>query len=111
MPPISGFSFAGAAMISFLMFRRLSRRHLPSLEREAGAGRRTATEEAHMDRELGSGAIAAIVAVVVVVLGLLVWRAYGSHDVSPEQQQLKQQGIQQDYMRRIPGRPAPPGAR
>jgi hypothetical protein len=57
-----------------------------------------------MNRELGSGALAAIVAAVIVVLGLLVWRVFGSHGVGSRQQQNAQTGIQQDYMqmRRMP---------
>lgn len=62
-----------------------------------------------MDKQLSSGTIAAIVAVVVVVLGLIVWRVFGSHGVSENQQLNKEQGIRQDYMRRSGG--APPGPR
>jgi hypothetical protein len=65
-----------------------------------------------MNRELGSRALAAIVAAVIVVVGLLVWRVFGSHDVGSRQQQNAQTGMQQDYMqmrRMPPGSQSPPG--
>jgi hypothetical protein len=52
--------------------------------------------------------------VVIVVVGIVAWRVFGSHGTGEAQQQQKQQGIYQDYQRRMgspPGGPysAPPG--
>jgi len=64
-----------------------------------------------MDKQLSTGAVAAIIAVVVIVLGLVAWRMLANQGVSQDQQQRAQQGIQQDYMRRMQSGPpgAPPG--
>jgi hypothetical protein len=64
-----------------------------------------------MDRELGPGALAAIVGVVIVVLGLVVWRVFGTQGAGLRQQQGAQRGIQQEYMqmRRMPVGQPPPG--
>ena len=60
-----------------------------------------------MDNQLSTGAIAGIIAVVVLVLGFVAWRMFGNHGPSPEQLQNAQQGVRQDYMRRMGG--GPPG--
>ena len=62
-----------------------------------------------MDRQIGAGTIAALVAVVVVVLGIVAWRVFGSAGPSPEQHQQQMQGIREDYMRRMPPGQAPVG--
>jgi uncharacterized protein HemX len=64
-----------------------------------------------MDKQLSTGTVAAIIAVVVVILGLAAWRFLGNQAASQEQQQRAQQGIQQDYMRRMQSGPpgGPPG--
>lgn len=56
-----------------------------------------------MDKQLSTGTVAAIIAVVVIILGLVAWRMLGNQGVSQEQQQR----AQQDYMRMRSG---PPGA-
>lgn len=65
-----------------------------------------------MNKEVGPGAIAVIAAVLIVVIGIVAWRVFGSHGTSQDVQQQKQQGIYQDYQRRMGGGPpgAPPGA-
>jgi hypothetical protein len=66
-----------------------------------------------MERELSPGALAAIVVAAVVLLGLVAWRVFGTHEVGSRQQQNAQTGMQQDYMmmrRMPPGGQAPPGA-
>jgi Tfp pilus assembly protein PilV len=65
-----------------------------------------------MERELSPGAMAAIVVVVVVLLGLIAWRVFGTQGFASRQQQNAQTGMQQDYMmmRRMPPG-APPGGR
>ena len=67
-----------------------------------------------MDKQMSTGTMAAIIAAVVVVLGLIAWRVFGSSAPNPQQQQDVQRQIQQDYMRRMPPGPgqgaAIPGA-
>jgi hypothetical protein len=70
-----------------------------------------------MDKQLSTGTVAAIIAIVVVVLGLVAWRYFGNQAASQEEQRA-QQGMQQDYLRRMQsGQPqvgvspgGPPGA-
>jgi len=58
-----------------------------------------------MDKQLSTGAAAAIIAVVVIVLGLVAWRMFANQGVGQDQQQRAQQGTQQDYMRRMQSGP------
>ena len=60
-----------------------------------------------MEKQLSTGTVAAIIAVVVVVLGLVAWRYFVNQGVGQDQQQRAQQGIMQDYNRRMQS--GPPG--
>ena len=62
-----------------------------------------------MDKEVSPGTMAAIVAVVVLLLGFVAWRVFGNRGPSAQEQQLQQQQIREDYMRRMPPGQAPAG--
>jgi hypothetical protein len=62
-----------------------------------------------MNKEISTGTLAAIVVVVVLVLGLVAWRMFGSSGASSQTKQDVQNQIQQDYKQRMQGGQGPAG--